>query len=42
MRHLGWRFYSFIGSGGCRLMCSWDTQPEDVHQFVDDLCGLAS
>ena len=33
----GWVFYSFIGSGGCRLMCAWDTQPEDIHAFVADL-----
>lgn len=33
----GWKFYTFIGQGGCRLMCSWDTQPEDVHQLVSDL-----
>src|SRR5687768_8720429 len=26
----GWLFYTFIGAGGCRFMCSWDTQPEDV------------
>jgi len=24
----GWWFYSFIGQGGCRLMCSWDTSEE--------------
>ena len=33
----GWRFYTFIGRGGCRLMCSWDTTPEDVDAFLDDL-----
>jgi threonine aldolase len=33
----GWKFYTFIGVGGCRLMCAWDTQPEDVHDFVLDL-----
>ncbi len=32
----GWRFYTFIGEGGCRLMCSWDTQESDVHSFVTD------
>jgi threonine aldolase len=37
LRNLGWRFYTFIGKGGCRLMCSWDTTEEDVHQFVADL-----
>jgi threonine aldolase len=33
----GWWFYNFIGIGGCRLMCSWDTQESDVQGFVDDL-----
>jgi threonine aldolase len=37
MRSLGWRFYSFIGKGGCRLMCSWDTTEEDVLRFARDL-----
>ena len=40
MHGLGWKFYSFIGEGGCRLMCSWDTKEEDVRSFVEDLkCG---
>ena len=35
---LGWRFYTHIGpGGGARLMCSWDTTPEDVDQFARDL-----
>lgn len=33
----GWKFYSFIGKGGCRLMCAWDTTPDDVASFVADL-----
>jgi threonine aldolase len=36
----GWMFYTFIGQGGCRLMCSWDTTPEDVDAFAADLKGL--
>ncbi|MFN7140522.1 MAG: threonine aldolase family protein [Limisphaerales bacterium] len=36
----GWIFYSFIGKGGCRLMCSWDTTAEDIEQFVTDLKSL--
>ena len=39
---LGWVFYSFIGSGGCRLMCAWDTQPEDIHAFTSDLRSVLS
>ena len=26
----GWRFYTFIGEGGARFMCSWDTSEEQV------------
>ncbi|MFO1499819.1 MAG: low specificity L-threonine aldolase [Verrucomicrobiota bacterium] len=37
LRDLGWRFYNFIGRGGCRLMCSWDTTEEDVCAFAADL-----
>jgi threonine aldolase len=33
----GWLFYNFIGEGGCRLMCSWDTEEEDVRAFAEDL-----
>ncbi|MCX6902189.1 MAG: low specificity L-threonine aldolase [Verrucomicrobia bacterium] len=36
----GWWFYSFIGQGGCRLMCSWDTSEEDVSAFLQDLKKL--
>jgi threonine aldolase len=37
LRSLGWSFYQFIGSGGARLMCSWDTTEDDVLDFVKDL-----
>ncbi len=30
----GWQFYPFIGAQGYRLMCGWDTQPEDVDQLI--------
>lgn len=36
----GWMFYTFIGQGGCRLMCSWDTHLEDIDAFVTDLKQL--
>ena len=36
LRARGWRFYDFIGSGGCRFMCSWATTPADVDALVDD------
>ncbi len=33
----GWKFYNFIGAGGARLMCSWDTTKDDVRAFADDI-----
>lgn len=33
----GWHFYQFIASGGCRLMCAWDTMPETVDRFAGDV-----
>lgn len=33
----GWIFYTFIGLGGARLMCSWDTTPADVNALLDDI-----
>lgn len=33
----GWLFYTFIGQGGCRLMCAWDTKEADVDAFIADL-----
>lgn len=33
----GWHFYTFIGLGGARLMCSWDTTEQAIQSFVDDL-----
>jgi threonine aldolase len=36
----GWHFYTFIGQGGCRLMCSWDTTGADVREFASDVARL--
>jgi threonine aldolase len=41
LRRKGWRFYTFIGSGGARFMCSWDTREEDVALLVSDLRAVA-
>ncbi len=41
LRQRGWRFYTFIGAGGCRLMCAWDTAPETVDAFAADLAEAA-
>jgi threonine aldolase len=35
LRAAGWHFYSFIGSGGARFMCSWQTSENDVLQLVE-------
>jgi threonine aldolase len=34
LRAAGWRFYSFIGTGGARFMCSWQTTEEDVRRLL--------
>lgn len=34
LRQAGWKFYTFIGQGGCRFMCAWDTREEDVRALV--------
>ena len=41
LRQEGWRFYTFIGEGGSRLMCSWDTSEEDVRSFAGAVRALA-
>ena len=37
LRARSWQFYEFIGAGGVRLMCSWDTTEEDVEAIARDL-----
>jgi threonine aldolase len=37
MHAKGWCFYVFVGETGVRLMCAWDTTPESVDRFLDDL-----
>jgi len=38
----GWEFYDFIGAGGSRLMCSWDTTFQDIDDFLSDVRDLAT
>ena len=33
----GWHFYTFIGAGGARLMCAWDTTEESVRALAEDI-----
>ena len=42
LRDKGWRFYHFIGAGGCRFMCAWDTQAETIEAFAADLATLCT
>jgi threonine aldolase len=41
LREKGWRFYTFLGETGCRLMCAWDTSPETVDRLAADLADAA-
>jgi threonine aldolase len=37
LHEIGWHFYGFIGVGGSRLMCSWDTTTDDVDAILADI-----
>ncbi len=37
----GWYFYTFIGTGEARLMCSWQTTEEDIAELLSDLRDVA-
>jgi threonine aldolase len=37
----GWRFYTFVGDTGARLMCAWDTPAAAVDDFAADARALA-
>ena len=40
LRARGWRFYTFIGAGGARFMCSWDTVESDITALINDVREL--
>ncbi|KHL71409.1 threonine aldolase, partial [Pseudomonas putida] len=40
LRGKGWRFYTFIGSGGARFMCSWDTEEARVRELAADIRNI--
>jgi threonine aldolase len=42
LREKGWHFYTFIGEGGARFMCSWDTTQEDIAALVHDIRELST
>jgi len=37
LRDIGWRFYTFIGHGFARFMCSWKTGAADVDALLHDI-----
>jgi threonine aldolase len=37
LKEKGWRFYTFIGTGGARFMCAWDTTESDVQELLADI-----
>ena len=41
LRTRGWRFYTFIGVGGARFMCAWDTRPESIDALLKDMRELS-
>ena len=42
LRERGWRFYTFIGAGGARFMCGWDTLPASVDALLADVRALVA
>ncbi|NEU72746.1 low specificity L-threonine aldolase [Hassallia byssoidea VB512170] len=37
LREKNWQFYTFIGVGGVRFMCSWSTTQARIDELVDDI-----
>lgn len=42
LRARGWRFYTFIGDGGARFMCSWDTEEQRVLELAAAIAEVMS
>ena len=42
LRDVGWTFYTFIGEGGVRFVCSWNTTPELIDELIADLKQAAT
>jgi threonine aldolase len=32
-----WQFYTFIGVGGARFVCSWNTTQSRIDELIDDI-----
>jgi threonine aldolase len=41
LKELGWKFYTFIGAGGARILCSWETTAEEIEALVTDISRLS-
>ncbi|BAY24157.1 aromatic amino acid beta-eliminating lyase/threonine aldolase [Calothrix sp. NIES-2100] len=37
LKQKGWQFYTFIGVGGVRFMCSWNTTQSRIDELVNDI-----
>lgn len=37
LRTHGWTFYTFIGEGGVRFVCSWNTTPALIDSLISDI-----
>ncbi|WP_224095344.1 low specificity L-threonine aldolase [Nostoc sp. MS1] len=37
LKDKNWQFYTFIGVGGIRFMCSWNTTKERIDQLIADI-----
>jgi threonine aldolase len=42
LRLRGWQFYTFIGTGQARFMCSWSTTGADIAALTAALRELAA
>jgi threonine aldolase len=42
LRQAGWRFYTFIGAGGARFICSWRTTDEEIDALIQDLTRFSA
>jgi threonine aldolase len=40
LKELGWKFYTFIGAGGARFLCSWETTAAEIDSLAADLRSL--
>jgi len=41
LRDSGWRFYTFIGAGGARFICSWNTTEAEIEALAADIARFA-